>query len=186
MPRRQPPALVPGQLDALIHTVRGQRVMLDSDLAELYGVTTSALNQAVERNVDRFPADFAFVLVREEFANLMSQTVTSSSGYGGRRKLPRVFTEPGVAMLSSVLRSPRAAQVNIEIMRAFVRFRRLFVAPGDFLAQLQELRESAELHDAQIRAISDLLDRMLATPTPHRRRIGFHVPADHPSPDPTP
>ena len=135
---------------------------------------------------DRFPADFAVVLTQEEFADLMSQIVTSSSGYGGRRKLPRVFTEQGVAMLSSVLRSPQAARVNVEIMRAFVRFRRLFVAPGDFLAQLQELRKSAELHDAQIRATSDLLNRMLATPTPPRRRIGFHVPADQPPPDPTP
>jgi hypothetical protein len=180
MPRRPPPAVVPAQLDALIHTIRGQRVMLDSDLAALYGVTTKVLNQGVERNADRFPEDFAFVLTQEGFANLRSQFVTSSSGYGGRRYPPRAFTEQGVAMLSSVLRSPRAVQVNIEIMRAFVRFRRLFVAPGDFVAELQALRKTVDLHDTQIRAISELLNRMLATPPPAKRKIGFHVPLDHP------
>ena len=104
--------------------------MLDTDLAELYEVTTSALNQAVKRNAERFPEDFAFQLTQQEFTALISQTVTSNTGRGGRRKRPWAFTEHGVAMLSSVLRSPKAVQVNIEIMRAFVRLRRLLATPG--------------------------------------------------------
>jgi hypothetical protein len=104
------------QIERSIHVVRGQRVMLDADLAQLYEVTTSALNQAVKRNGERFPEDFAFQLTQQEFTALISQTVTSNIGRGGRRKRPWVFTEHGVAMLSSVLRSPKAVQVNIEIM----------------------------------------------------------------------
>src|SRR5438876_636827 len=103
---------VPVAIDRRISLIRGVRVMMDSDLAELYGTTTFALNQAVKRNRERFPEDFAFVLTRQEFRDLISQTVISSSGHGGRRKLPRVFTEQGVAMLSSVLRSPMAVRVN--------------------------------------------------------------------------
>jgi hypothetical protein len=106
------------QIEQAIRVVRGQRVLLDADLARLYRVTTAALNQAVRRNAKRFPADFAFQLTRQEFLDLMSQTVTSKSGRGGRRKLPWAFTEHGVAMLSSVLRSREAARVNVEIMRA--------------------------------------------------------------------
>ena len=105
------------KIESCIHVVRGQRVMLDADLAELYEVTTSALNQAVKRNAERFPEDFAFQLTQQEFTALISQTVTSNTGHGGRRKRPRAFTEHGVAMLSSVLRSPRAVHVNIEIRR---------------------------------------------------------------------
>ena len=184
-PRREPTDLVPAQLDALIHTIRGQRVMLDSDLAVLYGVTTSALNQAVERNPDRFPDDFAFVMTRQEFTNLMSQIVTSSSGYGGRRKLPRVFTEQGVAMLSGVLRSPQAVAVNVEIMRTFVRLRQVLMSHAELASQLQALASTVRLHDEQIRAISALLQRFLTPPpTPPRRPIGFR-PSD-PPPDPAP
>jgi len=97
-------------IDSRILTIRGQRVLLDSDLAELYGVTTKALKQSVERNIERFPDDFSYTLTREELAILRSQIVTSSSGYGGARYLPRVFTEHGVAMLSSVLRSPKSCE----------------------------------------------------------------------------
>src|SRR5262245_61915048 len=102
---------------------------MDSDLAQLYGIPTAALNQAVQRNPDRFPIDFAFQLTAQEFTALISQIVTSKSGRGGRRKRPWVFTEHGVAMLSSVLRSPTAAKVNVEIIRAFVRLRRLLATP---------------------------------------------------------
>src|SRR5262245_65114027 len=116
--------------------------MLDSDLSKLYGVPTKVLNQAVERNRERFPDDFAFHLTPQEVANLKSQFVTSSLGHGGRRKPPRVFTEQGVAMLSSVLRSPIAVRVNVEIMRAFVRIRRLLATPGELVAQLQQLAET--------------------------------------------
>jgi len=115
-------ALAPATIEARIHLIRGLRVMLDSDLAELYGVETGMLNRAVSRNASRFPADFAFVLTPPEAADLRFQIGISKSR-GGRRYPPRAFTEQGVAMLSSVLRSTRAIKVNIEIMRAFVRFR---------------------------------------------------------------
>ena len=115
-----PAVVTPMVIESRIHVIRDVRVMLDSDLAELYGITTAALNQAVERNRDRFPDDFAYQLTQQEFRNLISQSVISSSGYGGRRKLPWVFTEHGVAMLASVLRSPTAVKVNIEIIRAFI------------------------------------------------------------------
>jgi len=108
--------------------------MIDSDLAELYGVTTGAINQALKRNIDRFPEDFAFQLTSEEFAALISQFVISKTGRGGRRKLPWDFTEQGVAMLSSVLRSKRAVQVNIQIMRAFVRMRQLLSSHKELMA----------------------------------------------------
>lgn len=163
------------QLERKIFIIRGQRVMLDSDLAKLYGVPVKRLNEQVQRNKDRFPGDFAFQLTQNEYADLKSQIATSSSGHGGKRKLPWVFTEHGVAMLSSVLRSPRAVQVNIEIVRAFVRLRRLLATPGELVAQLNELAETVQLHDHQIKQIADVLRRMMEPPkdnTP-RRRIGF-------------
>jgi len=169
--------LVPAHVDSLLHVIRGQRVMLDSDLAHLYGVPTKVLNQAVERNRERFPHDFAFQLTPQEFTNLKSQIVTSSFAHGGRRKLPRVFTEQGVAMLSSVLRSPMAVRVNIEIMRAFVRIRRLLATPGELVAQLQQLAETVQLHDTQIREIAEVLRQMIEPPRDGpKRRFGFHPP----------
>jgi len=149
-----PLSLTTTQIEGLIHVIRGQRVMLDSDLAELYEITTTRLNEQVGRNIERFPTDFAFELTQQEFTNLMSQIATSSSGYGGRRKLPRVFTEHGVAMLSSVLRSPTAVRVNIEIIRAFVHMRGLMATPGELVSQLQQLAETVKLHDDQLRAFS--------------------------------
>jgi len=172
-------ALAPLELEGLILTIRVQRVMLDADLAALYGITTAALNQAVARNQDRFPDDFAFKLTQQEFTTLISQTVISKNGRGGRQKRPWVFTEHGVAMLSSVLRSPVAVKVNIEIIRAFVRIRRLLATPGELVAQIQQLADTVKLHDDQIRAISDVLRKMLTpppTPEPPKRRIGFHPP----------
>jgi hypothetical protein len=164
-------------IEQSIQVVRGQRVMLDSDLAVLYEVTTKALNQAVRRNRKRFPKDFAFRLTRQEVTNLKSQTVTSSSGYGGRRKLPWVFTEQGVAMLSSVLRSARAARVNVEIMRAFVRLRRLLATPGELVQQLNKLAETVQLHDNQIAAIAQVLRQMMEKPPERPKgRIGFQSP----------
>ncbi len=163
------------QIEGVIQIVRGQRVLLDSDLAELYGTTTMRLNEQVSRNLDRFPDDFSFVLTQQEFANLISQIAISSSAHGGRRKLPRVFTEHGVAMLSSVLRSPTAVKVNIEIMRAFVRLRRLLATPGELVAQITQLAETVKLHDDQIKAIADVLSRMMEPPPQPvpKRRIGF-------------
>jgi ORF6N domain len=165
------------QIEQTIKVVRGQRVLLDSDLARLYGVTTMALNQAVKRNADRFPADFAFRLTQQEFKALISQIVISKPGPGGRRKLPWVFTEHGVAMLSSVLRSPRAARVNVEIMRAFVRLRRLLATPGELVEQIAKLAETMQLHDDQIKSIVEVLRQMMEKPPEKPKgRIGFQSP----------
>jgi hypothetical protein len=163
------------EIENMVRLVRGQRIMLDFDLAKLYGVTTAALNQAVKRNAERFPEDFAYHLTQQEFTNLMSQNVISSSGYGGHRKLPRAFTEHGVAMLSSVLRSPTAVRVNIEIMRTFVRLRRLMATPGELVEQLTRLAETVQLHDDQIKTIAQVLGKMMERPAEPKRTIGFHV-----------
>ena len=147
--------------------------MLDSDLARLYGVTTSRLNEQLSRNKDRFPADFAFQLMQQEFTALISQIAISKTGRGGRRTRPWVFTEQGVAMLSSVLHSPTAARVNVEIMRTFVRLRRLVATPGELVEQLTKLAETVQWHDEQIKVIRQVLQQMLEQPEPPKRRIGF-------------
>jgi hypothetical protein len=155
--------------------IRGQRVMLDFDLARLYGVPTMRLNEQVRRNAERFPEDFAYQLTQQEFRNLISQNAISSSGYGGRRKAPWAFTEHGVAMLSSVLRSPTAVRVNIEIMRTFVRLRRLMATPGELVEQLTRLAQTVQLHDGQIKAIAGVLNKMMERPVEPKRTIGFHA-----------
>jgi len=164
--------------------LRGQRVMFDSDLAELYGVQTGVLVQAVKRNLARFPADFMFQLSAEEFSNLLSQFVISSSGHGGRRSAPYAFTEQGVAMLSSVLGSARAIAVNIEIMRTFVRVRELAVTHDDLARRLAELEEKSEAlalrHDAlaqstraQLKQVFEAIRQLMVPPDPPKRPIGF-------------
>ena len=165
-------------IERRIHVVRGFRVMLDEDLAALYGVSTKVLNQAVQRNAERFPEDFAFQVSWQEFTDLKSQIVTSSLAHGGRRKLPWAFTEHGVAMLTSVLRSPTAVEANIAIIRAFVRMRRLLATPGELVAQLQQLAETVKLHDRQIKAITDVLTKMMEPPPEptKKSRIGFQPP----------
>ena len=177
MAKRQPRQIeiVPEQIDSLVHVVRGQRVMLDSDLARLYGVTTKRVNEQVARNRERFPEDFAYQLTQQEVTALRSQIATSKRGRGGLRYLPWVFTEHGVAMLSSVLRSPTAVRVNIEIMRAFVRLRRLMATPGELVEQLTRLAQTVQVHDQQIQSIIKALNAMLEQPESPRRRIGFHV-----------
>jgi hypothetical protein len=166
------------QVEQAIKIVRGQRILLDIDLARRYGVTTGALNQSVRRNRDRFPADFAFQLTQQEFMNLKSQIVISRRSHGGRRTLPWAFTEHGVAMLSSVLRSPEAAKVNVEIMRAFVRLRRLLATPGELVEQIAKLAETVQLHDDQIKTIAEVLRQMMEKPPePAKGRIGFQSPA---------
>ncbi len=149
--------------------------MFDSDLAELYGVPTRTLNQAVSRNALRFPPDFAFRLTRLEAANLKSQFVTSRS-HGGSRKLPRVFTEQGVAMLSSVLRSRRAIEVNIAIMRAFVQVRELAAASADVALRIDELEQR---YDGQFADVFDAIRELASPSVPEapRPRIGFNVDA---------
>jgi hypothetical protein len=162
-------------IEQSIRVIRGQRVMLDADLAKLYGVPTHRLNEQVSRNRDRFPADFAYQITQQEFMSLISQIATSKPGRGGRRKRPWVFTEQGVAMLSSVLRSPTAVRVNIEIMRTFVRLRRLMATPGELVEQITKLAETVELHDDRIKLISQVLQQMLEKPAAPRRQIGFHA-----------
>jgi hypothetical protein len=165
------------EIEQVIHVIRGQRVMLDFDLARFYGVTTRRLNEQVRRNLDRFPEDFAFQLSQQEFTDLMSQSATSNAGRGGRRKKPWAFTEHGVAMLSSVLRSPTAVTVNIEIIRAFVRMRRLLATPGELVEQIARLAETVQLHDDQIIAITQILRQMMDPPAkPPQGRIGFRPP----------
>jgi ORF6N domain len=163
------------EIERSIHVIRGQRVMLDADLAALYGVPTGVLNQQVTRNRERFPTDFAYQLTQQEFTSLISQIVISNAGRGGRRTRPWVFTEQGVAMLSSVLKSPTAVRVNIEIMRAFVRLRRLMTTPGDLVEQIRKLAETVQLHDNDIKVISRVLQQMIEKPVATRRRIGFHA-----------
>jgi hypothetical protein len=163
-------------VERCIYLVNGQRVMFDFDLAILYGVQTKQLNQAVLRNPERFPRDFAFQLSAEEISLLRSQGVIPNSQHGGRRKLPWVFTEHGVAMLSSVLHSEQAIAVNIAIIRTFTRLRRLLATPGELIAQLNQLAETVQLHDEQIKSIIDVLQKMIETPpAPTKPRIGFHT-----------
>jgi hypothetical protein len=152
-----------------IRSIRGQRVMIDHDLAALYGVETRTLVQAVKRNTTRFPADFMFRLSMAEFERLRSQSVISN-GRGGRRHRPYVFTEQGVAMLSSVLRSSRAVQVNVEIMRAFVRLRG-FVSRHEQLSRKLDALERK--YDAQFRVVFAAIRQMMAEESDPKRRIGF-------------
>jgi len=167
--------VTPDGIQQMVHVVRGQRVMLDFDLARLYGVPTMRLNEQVRRNQERFPEDFAYQLTQQELMDLMSQNAISNTGWGGRRKLPWAFTEHGVAMLSSVLRSPTAVRVNIEIIRIFVRLRRLMATPGELVEQLTRLAETVRLHDGQIKAIAQVLNRLMEQPVEPKRSIGFHV-----------
>lgn len=159
------------EIDSLIVTVRGHRVMLDADLAVLYGLPTKALVQAVKRNLERFPPDFMLQLSDAEFENLRSQFATSSQ-WGGRRYPPYAFTEQGVAMLSSVLRSKRAVQVNIEIMRAFVRLRGVLTSHKDLA---QKLRKLEQRYDGQFKLVFDAIRGLMSQPETRRRRIGFLV-----------
>jgi len=160
------------RIERSILLIRGHKVMLDADLAALYAVETRVLLQAVKRNAQRFPDDFMFQLTREEFRLLRSQSVTSSSGWGGRRYPPYAFSEQGVAMLSSVLRSERAIQVNIEIMRAFVRLRRMLASREDLARRLDAIERK---YDAQFKAVFDVIRHLMSPPEPERRRLGFRT-----------
>jgi ORF6N domain len=163
------------RIEKTILLIRGQKVLLDRDLAELYGVETGALNRAVKRNIQRFPEDFMFQLTGEETERLRCQTGISKRGRGGRRYLPYVFTEQGVSMLSSVLNSERAIQVNIAIMRIFVRLREMMATHKELAFKLIELEERLEGHDEQIQNIFEAIRRLMRSPEPPRRRIGFEA-----------
>jgi phage regulator Rha-like protein len=173
MPTPSQNAIVPTALiSQKIFFVRGTRVMLDADLARLYGVATKNLNKAVKRNANRFPSDFMFQLSLKELHSLRFQSGTSKPAPGGRRYVPYVFTEQGVAMLSSVLRSSRAVQVNVAIMRTFVRLR-------EMLATHEELRRKIDAmekrYDARFQAVFETIRQMLETPVPAKKPIGFHA-----------
>ena len=173
--------LVPAPaIEKRILVVRKRQVMLDEDLADLYGVETRRLIEQVKRNIERFPDDFMFQLTKEEAAALRSQTATSDPGRGGRRYAPYVFTEQGVAMLSGVLRSKRAVAVNIEIMRAFVELRRAATSYTAIEKRLEELERetSAKLgqHDQQLAQIFQALRQLISPPPRPKRQVGFRLP----------
>jgi len=171
-------------LESAIHFIRGQRVMLDSDLAMIYGVTTKRLNEQLKRNRLRFPPDFAFQLTVQEFRNLKSRIATSSlrsqfgtsSSHGGKRKLPLVFTEHGALMLASVLNSEIAVQASVRVVRVFVRLREMVAANAQLAAKLQELERRLDSHDEGIANLFAALKQLLEPSEPTKRReMGFHV-----------
>jgi hypothetical protein len=163
------------RIQSFIFLIRGEKVLTDQQLAELYQVPTKVLLQAVKRNQERFPDDFAFQLTRQEVTILRSQIVTSSFAHGGRRYLPYVFTEQGVAMLSSVLRSGRAVQVNVAIMRAFVSLRRLLATSETLARKFAELERRLEGHDQAIKSLFDAIRELMQPPVKPKREIGFHA-----------
>jgi hypothetical protein len=194
--------LIPEKIAPLVHLLRHEKVILDSDLAELYGVTTGVLNQAVQRNLDRFPSDFMFQVTENELETLKcqsgmakneeptlkSQSVIAknaesdlkfqsgiSKGRGGRRTLPYAFTEQGVAMLSSVLHSPRAVEVNIAIMRTFVQLRRLMDSNALLAEKIESLEAKYADHDQQFQIVFDAIRQLIATDDSPKREIGFHA-----------
>ena len=203
-PSRPPPArasealLIPEKIAPLVFYLRHEKVILDTDLAELYGVDTKRLNEAVKRNIGRFPADFMFQLTEDEMETLRSQIATSknarsaltrsafifhsgrSKGRGGRRSLPYAFTEQGVAMLSSVLHSPRAVEVNIAIMRTFVQLRRLMDSNALLAEKIEALEEKYAEHDHHFRLVFDAIKQLISADTAAKaapaREIGFHAP----------
>ncbi len=186
-------SLIPDQLAPLVIRLRRENVILDSDIAELYGVETKVLNQAVKRNIDRFPPDFMFELTEEELENLRSQFVTSSSrsqivtskstpnlksqiaissSHGGRRTLPYAFTEQGVAMLSSVLRSQRAVEVNIAIMRTFVQLRSLMQSNKLLAEKIEKLEEK---YDQNFQIVFDAIKQLITADNQPTKELGFHT-----------
>jgi len=173
-PVRRTPIVHRASIERRIYFIRGQKVMIDDDLADLYRVTTGTFNQAVRRNMARFPPDFMFQLTADEAENLRSQIVISS--WGGRRYLPFVFTEQGVAMLSSVLKSDRAIQVNIAIMRAFVKLREILATHKELALRLEVLEKKFLKHDGDIRDVFEAIRALLAA-APAKRTFGYQVQA---------
>ncbi len=180
--QRKKKQVVPAvHIDSLIHTIRGEKVILDVNLARLYGVSTKALNQAVKRNIDRFPADFLIQLRRHEWVSLRSQIVTSKKGRGGRRYLPFAFTEHGAVMAANILKSSRAIQMSIFVVRAFIKMREAMTANKALLEKLQELEKKLtqrlDSHEQAIVYVLSELRKLMEPPQlpePKRRPIGFH------------
>jgi ORF6N domain len=180
MPKKQtgsPTEKLPVPVEVIerrIYLIRGNKVMLDADLAELYQVPTFRLNEAVKRNRDRFPEDFMFQLTKQEAKSLTSHFAMSKQGRGGRRTLPYAFTEHGVAMLSSVLNSARAVQMNILIIRAFIKLRDLLATHRDLAARMEKLEAAQKRHASVINILAEEIDKLKKpAPLPPKRRIGF-------------
>ncbi|MFZ1369191.1 MAG: ORF6N domain-containing protein [Ferruginibacter sp.] len=160
-----------------VHIIRGVKVMLDKDLAEMYGVETFRLNEAVKRKLQRFPSDFMFQLTKEEFNSLISQiAISKSPGRGGTRKLPYAFTEQGVAMLSSVLNSDTAIEVNIQIIRVFTKMKQLLYDNKDLWNKIEKIEHHLVKHDEEIKIIFQYLKKLLIQETEPRKAIGFPYP----------
>lgn len=168
-------SLLPLELiEKRIYIIRSQKVMLSTQLAELYNVEVRVLVQAVKRNIDRFPSDFMFQLSKSEFEDLKSQIVILSWG-GARRSRPYAFTEQGVAMLSSILNSKKAIKVNIQIMRAFVKLKEILSTHKELAQKFKELEFKIDSHDQQIQAIFDVINQLITPPDPPKRKMGFTI-----------
>lgn len=164
------------RIETMIYLVRGQKVMLDADLAELYGVLTKNLIKAVKRNKERFPEDFIFQLSKEEFTDFNKQNEASNKGHGGRRTLPFVFTEAGIAMLSSVLTSDRAAQVNVSIMRTFIKLRSFLAIENSLPEKVSKLEQGTnKLFKVVFERLDNLEEQIEPKLDPHRRKIGLSI-----------
>ncbi len=161
------------QIEQRISLLRGQKVMLDFDLAKIYGVPTKRLKEQIKRNIERFPSDFMFVLTRKEFANLRSQIATSSLEWGGARYFPAAFTEYGAIMLASVLNSPRAVQASILVVRAFVRLKQMLEADKKLAGKLAIIEKKIKEHDLSIQTIVQSINEMMDKSEPSKKRIGF-------------
>ena len=170
--------VVARKVDSKIFVLRGQRVILDSDLAELYGVQVRHLNQQVKRNAKRFPLAFRFQLSGHELKILRSQNVISSEGHGGSRYLPYAFTEHGTIMAATVLNSERAIEMSVFVVLAFVRMRRAIAGHRHILTKLAQLERRLESHDADIQDLMDAIRELMSPEEPNRRRIGFEAPSD--------
>jgi phage regulator Rha-like protein len=165
------------KVDSKILILRDQKVILDADLAELYGVSVKRLNQQVQRNARRFPADFLFRLSRAEYKNLRLQIATSSSSHGGRRYLPQAFTEHGAIMAATVLNSKRAIEMSIFVVRAFVRMREALAANQQIESKLKELEQHLESHDGDIQQLVEAIRELMEPEPANSRRIGFETPS---------
>lgn len=179
MKRRNNSKIAPARIEPLIFTVRGRRVLMDSDLASIYGVTTARLNEQVKRNVDRFPEDFCHQLTAVEWKNirsLRSQIAILDKGRGKHRKYPPyVFTEHGAIMVANILKTPRAVQMSVFVVRAFVRLREMTLVHEDIAGKLAELERRVGQHDAHIQAIIEAIRQLMAPPARPKREMGFRV-----------
>jgi hypothetical protein len=173
MPKKLALAVPVELIERRIRLIRGQKVMLDADLADIYQVTTGNLNLAVRRNTSRFPPDFMFQLTKEEFDALLLQTARAKTGRGGRHTLPYAFTEHGVAMLSSVLNTGRAVQMNIVIIRAFIKLREILASNRDLARRLDQVETRLGQHGSAIAVVVEEIKKLKQPPTTPKRRIGF-------------